>query len=442
MNKASFYVTMTNKQDREASFLDIMRKTREVFQRAPELRKFSLMDVPWISGPGGDDFDIVYVVRGDNLVEIEKFTDVVMQKMRKSGKFVDVQSSFETGKPEIQIEVDRQRTADQGVSVRAVASTVRAMIGGVDVASYEEGGLRYDVRLRLEENKRNDLAKLEQIQIRAANGGLVDLPNVAEIKVASGPAQINRKDRMRAIDIYASSATGVALSESTARVDEIIAETGMPEGYLGSHEGKSKRMADSNKAVGFAFMVALVALYMVLASQFNSFTQPLVIMLTAPLSFLGAFVALYITGQSLTLFAQIGLIGLMGVVMKNGILLVDQANKFVEEGASPREAIQRAGPLRMRPVLMTALAMIFGMIPLAISDSQGAEFRNGLGILLMGGMISSTALTFVVVPVAYTMLADAKRYINIVLVWLRLRKPEASADGSMDRHIGKPAAAE
>ena len=438
INRANFYITLTPKQTRNVSFLAVMQQTRLVFQAEPALRKFSISEVPWISGANAEDFDIDYAVRGSNLQELEKFSNELMAEMRKSGIFVDVQSSFETGKPEIQIQVDRQRSADQGVSVRTLASTVRALVGGIDVATYEEDGLRYDVRLRLEEGQRNDLSKLEQIQIRGASGSLVDLPNVAEIKVAASPAQINRKDRQRAIDVYATAAMGVPLSVATDKVDEIVGKIGMPEGYSGSHEGKSRRMRDSAEAVQFAFMIAIVALYMILASQFNSFTQPLVIMLTAPLSFLGAFAALYVTNQPITLFAQIGLIGLMGVVMKNGILLVDQANRFREEGATPREAIQRAGPIRMRPVLMTAFAMIFGMVPLAVSNSQGSEFRMGLGILMIGGMISSTLLTFVVVPVAYTLLADAKRYIDRFLVFVGLRKPVANPDGSMRRTIGNP----
>lgn len=429
VNKMNFYIALTPKQSRDESFLIVMERTRELMRKIPELRKFSISEVPWISGASAEDFDIDYVVRGNNLEELEKFSREVMARMQKTGMYVDVQSSFETGKPEIQVGVDRQRSADQGVSVRTLASTVRALVGGVDVATYEEDGLRYDVRIRLEEEQRNDLAKLEQIQVRAAGGGLVDLPNVADIKVNVSPAQINRKDRVRAIDIYASSAFGYPLSVTTEGVDKIIEEVGMPEGFSGSHEGKSRRMRDSSEAIQFAFSIAVVALYMVLASQFNSFTQPFVIMLTAPLSFLGAFVALYLSGQPITMFAQIGLIGLMGVVMKNGILVVDQANQLREtEGIGAREAIHRAGPMRLRPVLMTAFAMIIGMAPMAFSNSQGSEFRSSLGFLLMGGMISSTLLTFVVVPVAYTMLDDAKRYSNMALVWLRLRKPDAPAD--------------
>ena len=439
VNKMNFYVALTPKQERDESFLIIMERARKLLQGVPELRKFSLTEVPWISG-GAEDYDIDYVIRGTNLGDMEKFANEVMTQMRKTGYFVDVQSSLEIGKPEIQVNVDRQRSADQGVSVRNLASTVRALVGGIDVATYEENGKRYDVRLRLEENQRNDLAKLEQIQIRAANNQLVDLPNVAALKVSASPAQINRKDRMRAIDIYGTSAYGVALSASTQKVDEIIHDVGLPEGYTGSHEGKSKRMQDSSAAVKFAFMVAIVALYMVLGSQFNSFTQPLVIMLTAPLSFLGAFVGLYLSGLAITMFAQIGLIGLMGVVMKNGILLVDQANQLREtEGVSAREAIQRAGPIRLRPVLMTAFAMIFGMMPLALSANQGSEFRNALGYLLMGGMFSSTLLTFVVVPVAYTMLEDIKRYLNMALIFLHLRKRPAPF-GLISRLSNPPAA--
>ena len=166
-------------------------------------------------------------------------------------------------------------------------------------------------------------------------------------------------------------------------------------------------MKESAEAIGFAFVLALVALYMILASQFNSFSQPGIIMLTAPLSFVGAFAALSFTGMTMTMFAQIGMIALMGLVMKNGILLVDYANTAREDrGLAAREAMEEAGPRRMRPVLMTQLATVFGMIPVAISTSQGAEFRNGMGVLMIGGILSSTLLTLFIVPVAYTLLSD------------------------------------
>ena len=443
VNVIQFYLTLTPKQERETNFLDIMQAARETMARAaPEAKSFAVMEVPWISGPGFGNLDIDFLIRGSDLAELERISEEVMQKMDAEGIFVDIQSSFETGRPEVQIEIDRQRTADQGVSVRGLASTIRTLVGGLDVATYEEDGLRYDVRLRLEENQRNDLSKLEQIQVRGNRGELIDLANVADINVNSGPAQINRRDRLRAIDVYASAANGVPLSVATEAVERIAAEVGLPEGYIGTHEGKSKRMQESTSAIKFAFVMALIALYMILGSQFNSFTQPSVIMLTAPLSFIGAFVALFIAGQTMTMFAQIGLIALMGIVMKNGILLVDQANRFRDEGASAREAMLRAGPIRLRPVLMTALSTIFGMIPVALSDSQGSEFRKALGVLILGGLSSSTILTLVVVPVGYTLLADAQNGVNRLLIFLRLRKPAQRAEGDVDRRISSPTAAE
>lgn len=176
-----------------------------------------------------------------------------------------------------------------------------------------------------------------------------------------------------------------------------------------SYEGSVRRMNESISAIIFAFGLAMVALYIVLASQFNSFVQPIVIMLTAPLSFSGAFAMLYFGGQEMSLFAQIGLIALMGIVMKNGILLVDRANQLREEGASAHDAILKACPERLRPVLMTAFAAIFGMIPVALSNSDGAEWRNSLGYLIIGGLASSTILTLLVVPAAYMVPGDVNR---------------------------------
>ena len=207
--------------------------------------------------------------------------------------------------------------------------------------------------------------------------------------------------------IMANTPQGVSLGPATNKLEEIIAEVGLPAGYVWSAEGEAKRMKENQQAIGFAFMIALAALYMILASQFNSFVQPVIIMLTAPLSFVGAFIALKLSGLELTMFAQIGLLALMGLVMKNGILLVDYANHLRSETGSAREAMLGAGPVRLRPVLMTAFSTICGMIPVAFSVSQGAEFRNAMGFLVIGGLASSTFLTLLVIPAAYTLMEDA-----------------------------------
>ena len=409
VNKASFYVGLTAKDERKDSFIPIMDEARIAMQRAaPEAKHISLADVPWISGGGFADFAMMYVLQGPDLAVLEANANQVVARMRQSPLFADTKTSYDSGKPEVQVQVDRRRAADLGVPVRALAETVRATVGGMKAGSFEEYGQRYDVRVRLEENQRDDISKLSLIQVRAANGSLIDISNVARFDVAEGPAQIERQNRARRIAILANNPEGAALGPASAEVEKYLSELDLPAGYSWSAEGRSKRMKETGAAIGFAFMLALIALYMILASQFNSFAQPAIIMLSAPLSFAGAFIALKISGQEMTMFSQIALLALMGLVMKNGILLVDYTNQLREAGASAREAALKAGPIRLRPVLMTQIATICGLIPVALSTSQGAEFRNAMGILVIGGLISSTALTLVVVPVAYTLMEDAR----------------------------------
>ena len=407
VNEAEFYIAVTPKAERDVGIVALMDAVRaEMKLSAPEAQKVSVSEVPWISG-GDANFGINYAISGADLGVLQQRTDAILARMRASGMFADVQSSFEAGKPEVQVAIDRRRAADLGVSMRTLAESVRALVGGTDVTTYEEFGSRYDVRVRLEEDQRNDVTKLEMIQIRAADGRLIDIANLAQFDIDAGPAQITRQNRSRSIMIMANTPQGVSLGPATNKLEEIIAEVGLPAGYVWSAEGEAKRMKENQQAIGFAFMIALAALYMILASQFNSFVQPVIIMLTAPLSFVGAFIALKLSGLELTMFAQIGLLALMGLVMKNGILLVDYANHLRSETGSAREAMLGAGPVRLRPVLMTAFSTICGMIPVAFSVSQGAEFRNAMGFLVIGGLASSTFLTLLVIPAAYTLMEDA-----------------------------------
>jgi HAE1 family hydrophobic/amphiphilic exporter-1 len=404
VNEVGFYVGVTPKQDRSVSQPAIMENARVALRKAaPEARVIAVSEVSWISGGGFSSYHMEYAITGTNLGVLQQKSEAIVAAMRADPHFVDARSSYELGKPELQIQVDRNRAADLGVPVRVLADTVRALVGGLDVASFQDEGRRFDVRLRLEEAQRDDLAELGQIQVRSAGGALVDLANVAQLSVASGPAQIERDSRSRRVTLFANNPEGVALGAAADRLDQIVAEADLPPGYRGRHAGQTERMKDSADAVKFAFVMALAALYMILASQFNSFTQPAVIMLTAPLSFAGAFAALRLSGLELSIFAQIGLVALMGLAMKNGILLVDYANQRREDGLSARDAILEAGPVRLRPVLMTTVATIAGMVPVALAQSDGAEFRQPMGVLVIGGLVSSTLLTMVVVPVAYVL---------------------------------------
>lgn len=421
-NEASFYIGLTPKKGRGVTFITIMDEARVVMQRAaPEAKHVSLSDVPWISGGGWGSYLVNYAIKGPDLAVLEEKANEVVAKMRQDPLFKDVKSSYDSGKPELQVHINRERAADLGIPVRSLAETVRTMVGGVKAGSFEEYGQRYDVRVRLAEDQRDDIAKLSLIQVRGPSGQLIDVTNVARFDVASGPAQIDRQNRSRRVQILANMSAGVSLGPATEKVEAYLKEANLPPNYSWSAEGQAKSMKETGQAIGFAFMLALTALYMILASQFNSFTQPAIIMLSAPLSFVGAFISLKLSGLEMTMFAQIGLLALMGLVMKNGILLVDYTNQLREKGLPLREALLKAGPVRLRPVLMTQIATICGMIPVAISTSQGAEIRNAMGFVAIGGLISSTMLTLVVVPVAYLLLEGGRGRVSRAVAWGRQR---------------------
>ena len=410
VNQLDLYVLLTPKQGRVLGQFEIIDRARAALAEAiPMATKSALAEVPWVSGGGISSADIEYVIRGSDLEKIDAYVEPLMTAMRRSGAFVDVRSTYEVGRPELQIVVDRLRAGDLGVSAQALAATSRIMVGGVDVGTFEAGGKRYDIRARLEVPQRQNLKQLEQIQIRSAGGALVDLVSLAELKITTGPAQIDRQDRARKISVLANAGVGIALGSSVDVLNELLEEYPLPTGMSATFEGQARRLGETAQAIAFAFTLALIALYMVLASQFDRFGQPLIIMLTAPLSFSGAFAALYFGGQEMSLFAQIGLLALMGIVMKNGILLVDRANQLVAEGLDLKEAIVLACPERLRPVLMTALAAVFAMLPVAFATSDGAEWRNSMGFIILGGLSSSTLLTLLVVPAAYVLPDDLKR---------------------------------
>lgn len=420
VNEAEFYIALTPKQARNRDQFEIMDEVRTVIRaKAPEIKSFALSEIPWVSGGGSSSDGLVYMLLGQDIETLGKMAEGLASRMVPRDIFLDVDTSYEVGKPELQVHIDRERAADLGLSIDRLAGTVRALVGGMDVATYEEGGQRYDVRIRLEESQRDDLSKLGLLQVNSASGNLVDLGSVATFRVGLGPSEIDRLDRSRTISVNAMNSRTTTLGAAAAEMQIMADQIPMPSGYSGRMEGSVKLMQETSAAILFAFGMALVVIYMILASQFNSFAQPAIIMLCAPLAFIGAFAAVYLEGAGLTMFAQIGLIVLMGLVMKNGILLVEYANQFREDGMDARAAMMEAAPLRLRPILMTALSTIFGMLPIAFATSDGAEWRTPMGVLVIGGLMSSTFLTLLIVPVVYTLLADARGYIRRATDYLR-----------------------
>lgn len=404
VDAADFYVKLVPKRGRASQF-EVMARAREALRRAaPQAKTTSVTEVQWISGGGFQSFDIEYAVMGPDLVRLDRYVSSLADALREDPQFVDTNTSYDAGKPEVRAEIDRRRAAALGVSVSQIAGTLNRLVGGVDVTTYEEAGQRYDVRLRLKPDQRDDLDDLKLVQVRAQDGRLVDLENVATLELSTGPVRISRNNRTRQVTVYSNPAPGVALGTAVSELESAVAELGTPEGYGAVLRGSADRMREAASSIVFAFLLALLSLYMILASQFDSFSMPLVVMVTAPLAFIGAFAALWLTGQALSLFAQIGVVILMGLVMKNGILLVDYANQLRAQGKSAKTAMIHAGAVRLRPILMTTVSTVSGMLPVALARTDGAEFRNAMGILVIGGLLSSMFLTLIVIPTLYTVL--------------------------------------
>lgn len=417
VNELDIYVGLTPKQDRSTTQNDVMTFAREALADAvPQATEIAANEVPWVSGAGVGQTAIDFIITGPSIPEINDYALTIAQQIERRADFVDVRSTFEGGRPELQIRLDRDRAADLGISARDLAAASRTLIGGSEAGTFEDDGRRYDVRLRLDEGSRQSLADVRTLPVRSGEGSLVDLASVADIDVAQSPSQIERINRARQISVRANTAPGVALSTAVAQIESIVAENPPPAEIEVQMEGMARRLADTTQAILFAFGLAIIALYIVLASQFNSFGQPIVIMLTAPLSFSGAFFIMWLAGQEMSMFAQIGLIALMGIVMKNGILLVDLANQYRTQGKDAAAAMRVAAPERLRPVLMTALAAIFGMMPVALTQSDGAEWRNAMGFIIIGGLATSTFLTLLVVPAAYAIASDFGRLRNRAVV--------------------------
>ncbi len=407
VNEGTMYVKMTEKGTRAIGQMEAMAWTRE---RLSDIReaKVSVEIVPRVSGGGRRWADVQLELRGTDLARLEGIAAAVMDRMRAAGGYVDLDTTYEKGKPELNVYVKRDRAADLGVHPLAVASTVKALIGGDDVSKFRAEGDRYDVSVRLEAHDRDRPGQIPLLSVRNARGDLIRLENVARVEESGGAVQIDRYNRARVITVLANlQRDKKVLGEAVAELSGFVRELGLPPGYSFGFAGQADTMRESFASLLFALGLAVVMIYILLASQFESFIHPLTIMLSLPLAVVGALGALVATGMTMSIFTMIGIIMLMGLVTKNAILLVDFTNTLRErDGMERNVALLKAGPIRLRPILMTTLAMIFGMLPIALGTGAGAESRAPMAVAVIGGLITSTLLTLVVVPVVYTLMDD------------------------------------
>lgn len=407
INRAFIQTSLKPRSERKKSQDEIMAELRAAFAEIPGL-KTTIEEVA-ILGGGIRNVPIQYAIRGGSIEELRHYTRQIVAELAKVKGIVDIDTSIEAGKPELSVLIDRDKASDLGVSVSSVAEAINLLMSGeVDVTKFKDTarGKLYDVRMRLEPQDRMSPSDIGKLYVRAADGKLVRLSDIVTVAEAGGPSSISRKDRQRTIWIFAN-LEGKPLGEAMQALDAIAAKI-LPPGYTTDYTGAADEMGKSFKYLMFALLLGILLAYMVLASQFESLLHPVTILLSMPLSLIGAFAALLVTGKTLSIVSFIGLVLLMGLVKKNAILLVDFTNTLRERGLSRREAILQAGPIRLRPILMTTFAMVFGMLPVALGIGEGADLRAPMGIVLIGGLLTSLFLTLAVVPAAYDLFDDWK----------------------------------
>jgi HAE1 family hydrophobic/amphiphilic exporter-1 len=406
-NEAELFVQLVHKNERRVSQQRFMADLRgRIRALGLPLQDFAVEEIGFFSLAGSRNAQLMYAIRGPDRDRLQRYARGLLERMRAAGGYADTTLSYETGKPEIALEITRERAADLGVPALQIGRTISALFAGYKAATFEEHGERYDVRVQVLPEYRDDPDKLALVSVRAQNGALVPLRNLVTPRIGSGPVQIERESRTRSITVRGN-LDGKAAGEADVEITRFARELGIGGEYEFAPVGPSQRLRESLHAIVFAFGLALAAIYMILAAQFNSFIHPFTIMLSAPLSFIGSFAAVALMGMQLDTLGQIAFLMLMGIVMKNGILLVDYTNTVRRRGVSAREAVLEAGPVRLRPVLMTAISTIFGMLPLAYGTGDGSEWRQPMGVVSIGGLVASTFLTLLIVPIVYTLFDDA-----------------------------------
>jgi multidrug efflux pump len=377
-------------------------------------------------------FPVEFSVRGANWDQLIESSQWMIAELRQTGLVVDLDSDYQLGQPELRIVPDRARAADLGVAIEDVATTLNALVGGVRVGKYSSAGRRLDVRLRLLAAQRERPEDITRLRVRTSRGELVPLASLVSYDERPALQTITRRDRERAINVFANVAPGASQKDALAEVERIAA--GLPEGTRAVLGGASVAFRESMGSLMFALFLGIVVAYMILASQFNSFLHPITVLTILPLSVAGAAFALWLAGKSLNIFSMIGILLLMGIVKKNSIILVDYTNQIRQRGVGALRAVRMAGPIRLRPIVMTSIATLMAALPPAMGLGPGAEIRTPMATAVLGGVVLSTLLSLLVVPAFYVVADRLKQRLG-----RSLRRGSAATTDSAPPEPGLPA---
>ena len=403
VSQATVIMRTVDWADRSISTQALARKLQPQLAGLPGITVFPV--TPPSLGQGFRERPINYViVTSDSYANLANVTQQFMAALAKNPGFVQPDNDLRLNKPEVFLEVDRERAADLGVNVDQVARTVETMLGGRNVTRYKRDAEQYDVIVQTDNAGRTTPDHIEKLFVRGRNEAMIPLASLVKVREAVSPRELNHFNQRRSVSITANLAPGYALGEALAFMDQTAREI-LPVGYATELNGVSREYKSSSGALGVVFVLALLFIFLVLAAQFESFIDPFVIMLAVPLSMVGALAALQWSGGTLNVYSQIGLITLVGLITKHGILIVEFSNQLRQQGKALMEAVVEASALRLRPILMTTGAMVLGAVPLALATGAGAESRQQIGWVIVGGMSFGTLLTIFVVPTMYTLFA-------------------------------------
>jgi HAE1 family hydrophobic/amphiphilic exporter-1 len=411
VNVASIYVKLADLGERKQSQNALMLRARsevlgKYLKLYPDQLRTSVQQVAAFSGGGFRNADIQYVINGPDLDKLAKYTDDFLKKMKTIPDLVDVDSTLILGKPELRLLIDRPRAADLGVKVGDIAQAVNTLVAGEKVSTFNAGKDQYDVRVRATGEYRASVEGLKRMIVSSSKIGWVSLDNLVTVENGTGPSAIDRLNRQRQVTLLANVKPGGSQAAVLATLDKFRQELKVDPAYKTGLAGRSKELGRAGYYFMLAIILSFIFMYMVLAAQFESFIHPITILLTLPLAIPFGIVSLLITGQTVNIFSGLGLLLLFGVVKKNAILQIDHTNQLRERGMVRLDAIIRANRDRLRPILMTTIALVAGMLPLTISSGPGSGTNRSIGVLVVGGQSLCLLLTLLAVPVFYSLFDD------------------------------------
>ena len=414
VNDASIYVKLLPLEERDISQNDLMVRARseilgKFLKEYPGQLRTSVQQVAAFSGGGFRNADLQYVIGGPDLAKLTQYSDAMLAKMKTIPDVVDADSTLVTGKPELRVIIDRARAADLGVRVGDIAQALNTLVAGQKVSTFNAGTDQYNVRVRAIGEFRASVEGLQRMIVASSKIGWVSLDNLVRIEEGTGPSAIDRLNRQRQVMLLGNVRPGGSQADVITRMNQFAKEVNIDPAYTTGLAGRSKELGRAGYYFMLAFVLSFVFMYMVLAAQFESFIHPVTILLTLPLAIPFGIVSLLITGQTVNIFSGLGLLLLFGVVKKNAILQIDHTNGLRAQGMERLEAIIRANRERLRPILMTTIALVAGMLPLTISSGPGSGTNRSIGVLVVGGQSLCLLLTLLAVPVFYSLFDDLGR---------------------------------